>query len=452
MSARRPARLALAWILASCAVAACAARHTDEEVDDGVDDSAPAQPVSGDAGATDSSPKEAAAPPSKPPRQDASAPPQKEAGAQDAAVPDLFDPATIPEFELSFDAAALAVLSSTAEADRETWVHGTLKFGSMTFADVGVRRKGSVTFRALPQKASFKVKLNKYVKGQKLYGLESLTLNNQIGSYTYVTERISYYFFRSLGLPAQRANTAKVKINGEDYGIYLNVETPDEEFLARVFGAKAKTLYEANWGSEWLPGKEPGFEIDVEDPLAPVGTRPDLTALFDSVQAATDANLLADVAAHLHTTQWLQFSAAEGVAAQWDGYGYGIPGSHNYFMAGDVDGKFSLVPWSLDSSLYEGEGPIDMNAPLNQTLLTRCKQSVTCWALFKTEAKTVIDTFEQLDLVTLAKAWHNQIDALVRADPKREAPIAYYEQRTTSLYDWLAARPAIARAQLGIGP
>jgi hypothetical protein len=420
----------------------------DEELDA---ESVPSEPAAEDAG-IETGPDAAPPKPANPPRQDASAPPTKDAGAVDAAFPDLYDPATIPEFELSFDAAALAILSSTAEADRETWVHGTLKFGSMTFSDVGVRRKGSRTFRALPQKASFKVKLNKYVKGQKLYGLEELTLNNQISSYTFVTERLTYHFFRALGLPAQRANTAKVKINGEDFGIYLNLETPDEQFLERVFGAKAKTLYESNWGSDWLPGHEAGFEIDVEDPAAPVGTKPDLTALFQKVQSATDANLLADVAPRLHTTAWLRFSAAEGVVAQWDGYGFAKAGAHNYFLAGDTDGKFSLVPWSTDTTLHEGEGPVDMTMPLNITLLTRCKQSVTCWATYKTEAAKVIDTFEQLDLVALAKVWHAQVDPLVRADPKREASIGYYEQRTTALYAWLAARPGIVRTQLGIGP
>jgi hypothetical protein len=445
-------RLAFAWILAASAVIACQREMAeDEEVKDEATPSQPSPSGDGDngVGSNDASTSTQ----SNPPRQDASAPPpKKDAGAADAAVPDLYDPATIPEFELTFDAAAMAILSSTAEADRETWVHGTLKYGSMTFADVGVRRKGSFTFRALPNKASLKVKLNKYVKGQKLYGLENLTFNNQIGSYTFITERLVYHTFRSLGMPAQRSNTAKVKINGEDYGIYLNLETPDEEFLERVFGAKGKTLYECNWGSEWTPGMERGFEIDVEDPLAPVGTMPDLSALFKVVQSARVEEVLTDVSPKLHTTQWLRFSAIEGLVAHWDGYAFGIPGSHNYFMAGDTDGKFSLIPWSADSTMYEGEGPIDTSQPLNQTLLTRCKQSTSCWTTYKTEMKWVVDEFEKLDLLSLAKAWHAQIDALVRTDPKREANIPYYEQRTTALYDFIQKRPAIVRTQLGIGP
>lgn len=364
--------------------------------------------------------------------------------------PDLFDPDTLPHFELGFDAQALAVLSSVAPEDKETWVHASFKMGSITFADVGVRRKGSSTFRALPQKASFKVKLNKYVKGQKVYGLTDLTLNNQVSSGNFLSERLAYHVFRSLGLPAPRANSARVSINGEDYGLYLNVETPDSKFLERVFGAKASTLYEAMPRSVWLPGGESGFEIDVEDPNAPAGATPDLTALFLSVAAAKDATLLADVSAHLDTKSWLRFSAAEAMVSHWDGYAYSHGSSKNYFLAGDTDGKFSLVPWSTDLTFPVEQTRVDAAAPTNATLLARCKQAPTCWSAYQAEASAVVTEFEKLALLPLAKKWHAQIDDLVQADPKRETSLSWYQERTRGLYEYLQTRPAVVRAQLGI--
>lgn len=381
-------------------------------------------------------------------------PPKKvatDASSDETPQPDLYDPATIPEIELTLDAAAMAVLSNPDIATKQTWVHGSFKMGTITFADVGVRRKGSATFRALPQKASLKVKFNKWVSGQKLYGLTELTLNNMLTNTTYIAERLAFHVFRSLGLPASRANTAHVKINGADYGIYANIETPDKTFLARVFGAKAKTLYEVpDWGSAWVPGCEPGLEIDVADPNAAPGTLPDATALFQAVQAASDANLIADVANHLHTTEWLRFSAAEAILGDWDGYAYGKFGSHNYFMAGDSDGKFSLIPWSVDSTLTDDEGVLDAATPLDATLLTRCKLGATCWSAYMSEVQSVVTAFEALDLVNLAKTWHGQIDTLVQTDPKREVPLEVYDANTQRLYAWLQARPAVVRTQLGL--
>jgi hypothetical protein len=379
------------------------------------------------------------------------APTDDSSGKPPAQLPDLYDPALVPHIELTFDAAAMAVLSNPDLATKETWVHGSFKMGAITFADVGVRRKGSSTYRVLPQKASLKIKLNKFVKGQKVYGLEELTLNNMVSNSVYVAERLGFYTFRSLGLPAQRANTAHLTINGEDYGIYANVETPDENFLARVFGGKANTLYEGNWCGSWRPGCERGFEIDVADPNVPEGTRPDLTLLFDSVGAANDATLLDDLAPHLHTKLWLRHAAAEALIGHRDGYAFGIFGSpHNYFLAGDTDGKFALVPWSVDLSFWETPGMRDAATPHPDTVLARCKLSVACWDAYKAEVKSVASAFESLDLVSVAKVWHAQIDQLVYDDPKREASIRRYKEKKQLLYTWLAARPDIVRGQLGL--
>ncbi len=426
-----------------CAVAAC-----------GSQDGAHGTAAGGNAGADDAGAGESAGVTAATPPDDIGAPDasgEQEEGADSGPQPDLYDPAIIPEIELTFDAAAMAVLSNPDIATKDTWVHGSFRMGAITFADVGVRRKGSATFRALPQKASLKVKLNKWVSGQKVHGLTELTLNNMVNNSTFIAERLAFHAFRSLGLPASRVNTAHLKINGEDYGIYANIETPDKKFLARVFGAKSKTLYEVpDYGSAWVPGCEPGLEIDVADPDAPPGTLPDATALLQAVEAASDATLIADVAAHLHTTEWLRFSAAEAVTGDWDGYAYGKFGSHNYFMAGDTDGKFSLIPWSLDSTFNDDEGVIDAATPLDVTLLTRCKLGASCWSAYKSEVQSVVTAFEALDLVSLAKSWHDQIDPLVRSDPKREVSVEYYDQRTLQLYDWIQARPALVRAQLGI--
>lgn len=362
---------------------------------------------------------------------------------------DVYDPDKVLTYELGFDAAALAVLQdpSTDEAVRKTWVHATFKAGDVTLADVGVRRKGESTYRYLPQKAAFKVRFDKYVKGQTFFGFTDLTLNNSLSDPTFLAERLSYHVFRSVGLPAQRAVSAQVKINGEPYGLYLNVETPNKQLLARLFGANAKTLYEVNWGSEWLPGVEAGFEEDVGD-----GTLADVEALLTAHAAAKTATLLSDMSGVLDTTEWLRFSATEAAVGHYDGYAFGIWGSHNYFMAGDVNGRFSLIPWSTDLTLSDRQTVVNAAQPLGAgggpTLLVRCKQSAACWSAYKAQVTSVLTAYEGLGLVALANTWHAQVHPLVLADPKREAPVSYYLSETANLYTWLGARPAVIRAQL----
>jgi len=436
----------LAGMLSStaCSDAVDPSREAAAAADEGLERSEPSEPS--EPGPTQPAPVSFDSASSLRPLAVPAPPPVPEGGAQQ---PDLYDPNTIPKFELTFDKSAMDVLERLTIDTKDTWVHGAFKYGGITFADVGVRGKGSHSFRVLPQKASLKVKFNKWVKGQKLYGLEELTLNNMVADRTALNQRLSYHVFRSLGLPAQKANTSQLVINGEDYGIYANVETPDENFLARVFGATAGSLYEVHDGPAWLPGTASRWETDVEAPGAPVGTRPDLDLLLEAVSAANDSTLLADLDSTLHTKQWLRFCAAEVVTGQHDGYAFNNH-SHNYFMAGDTSGKFSLVPWSLDSTLNEDADLLPASTPHPEVVLTRCSKSSICWNAYKAEMESVLKAYEALDLVTLATAWHAQIDALQKADPKREIEVSTYESHTKALYSWLAQRPSDIRGHLGL--
>src|SRR5687767_4580346 len=137
------------------AAAACGER-TDEArpqaAAESPGDPAAEQPTAVDESASidraSSSPLRSGARAPQPPDAPAPAPPPKPgAPPTKPPPPDLFDPDTIPHFELGFDAAAMAVLTSTAPADKEAWVHASFKMGSIQFDDVGVRRKGSSTFR-----------------------------------------------------------------------------------------------------------------------------------------------------------------------------------------------------------------------------------------------------------------------------------------------------------------
>ena len=168
---------------------------------------------------------------------------------------DVYDPAKVLVYELGFDDAALATLSSTStdEDDMKAWVHASFRCGSTSFQDVGVRRKGQSTFRALPRKAAFKIRFDRYVPGQTFAGFRDLTLNNSVSDPTFLAERLSYHVFRSVGLPAPRTASAQLTINGAPWGLYVNVETPNKQLNDRLFGARAGTLYEVNYGSQWLP-------------------------------------------------------------------------------------------------------------------------------------------------------------------------------------------------------
>jgi len=366
--------------------------------------------------------------------------------------PELYEADYIPEFELVVDAEAMAVLMDPSDATKKTWVHAAFTCEGETLADVGLRRKGESTYRVVPQKAAFKIKFNKWVGGQKFRGYKELTLNNMVDDATGLNERLAYALYAKLAVPAPKCNTATVTLNGESYGPYANVETPDTQFLKAYFGTNANTLYEVDWGSEWLPGSEDGMTVDVGS-----ATKVDLIALFAAVEAANDASLLADVKGHLDVDEWLKFCAIEAIIGARDNYAYGIWGSHNHFLAGGMDGLIRLIPWSQDLSFSDDNGIVDTSKPLpadpivgGETLLVRCKQSAACWNAFKSQVAAVLAAYQTMDINGLANKWHAQIDPLQSTDTKRESSLAFYQASVLALQAWIPARPQIVKTQLGM--
>jgi hypothetical protein len=118
------------------------------------------------------------------------------------------------------------------------YVHADLDIAGRTFRDVAVRYKGNGTYLSgrSSGKVSFKVDLNKYVKGQKLLGLSTLNFHNMIVDPGFMNEALAYRLYRDAGVPASRTAYVKVSVTvgtqpARDHGLFLLVENVDTNFI-----------------------------------------------------------------------------------------------------------------------------------------------------------------------------------------------------------------------------
>ena len=118
------------------------------------------------------------------------------------------------------------------------YVHADLEFAGRTFRDVAVRYKGNGTYLSGRSngKISFKVDLNKYVKGQKLLDLSTLNFHNMIVDPGFMNEALAYRLYRDAGVPASRTAYVKVSVTvgtqpTRDHGLFLLVENVDTNFI-----------------------------------------------------------------------------------------------------------------------------------------------------------------------------------------------------------------------------
>ncbi len=344
------------------------------------------------------------------------------ARADEAAV--LYDPAGVAEIDLTLsDEAREALL-----LDPRTYVAATLQLtvagSTLGPKQVQVKLKGHGSFRPLEGKAAFKVK---FAKTDRLLGLKSMTLNNLVQDRSMAHETLGYELLRAAGVPAPRTGFAYVRVNGQGYGLYLNLETYDDVSLPRLF-ATTGHLYEADEaGVDVTAGGAGAYEVDEGDE----DDRSDLEALIDAANAS-GSDWSAGMAGSADLDEMTRLWAAEQYLGHWDGYSVraGHKSPSNYYLHSDASGRFAMLASGLDQTFgrrvaFGGDGDGD------GLLIVRCLGDGSCLEAFRSSLGAVsaaaheIDLEARLDAVAAVVApWRPLPDLEHADDPAWEAAVA----------------------------
>ncbi len=328
--------------------------------------------------------------------------------AQSALADDaegLYDPGRVYVIELSLPEKSRNELAK----DRHKYQPGTFSLAESTDgtpAGVGdlsdpvsveVKLKGSASYRPLSEKSAFKIRF----PGAPFRGLRYMTLNNMVEDPSMIHETLAYTAFRGAGVPASRTGYAYVYVDGDDYGIHLNIETLDQIALEKRFGpfhADTQHLYEGEGGADVHPGLQWNFEVDEGDD----GDRGDLEELIDAVNSSGPLPWASRVASTVDLQEMTTMWAVEKYIGQWDGYAgkehSELP--NNYYLYSDAGGKFQMFPWGNDESWQAPYHlPFDGRAGL---LFDRCLDDGACLALYRQSVAAVRKAIVGMDLDSLA--------------------------------------------------
>lgn len=370
-----------------------------------------------------------------------------------AAEPDpaatLYASGTVVEIDLDLSQTAFEAL----EDEPDEYVPGdvTVRFtdgtpGGVTRVlptvhEVGIRLKGNVegSFRPIDDKAAFKLKFAEFVKGQKLLGLKKLTLNNMVQDPSMLHETLAYEAFRAAGVPAPRTGYAFVRVNGEDYGVYMDVETFDDVALKRLFGDfddEAQHLYEGEYGTDVTPGGAGAFEVDEGDDE----DLSDLEALIAAVNAPSpDFHTRVEGVADL--AEMRRMWGVEKYVGMWDGYaGTNFPKlPNNFFLYSDVAGRFQMFPWGTDQAW---EGPLDFDGDAG-LMFDECVVDTSCQSAYVDDLRALGGAIAGLELESLADCLTDRLAPWrgMEGPPFQEYEPAQIEQGLEDTYEVLEERP-----------
>ncbi len=274
---------------------------------------------------------------------------------------DLYDSRVLRTVFIQFENADWETeLSDFHNTDVE--VPATLTVDGKEYPHVGVHFRGMSSYMMVPagSKRSFNLALDLADPDQKLYGYKTLNLLNSNGDASMMSSLLYSQIAREF-IPAPKANFVQVVINGESWGVYVNVQQFNKDFL--------KENYPSTQGARWKvrgnPGADGGLRY-VGDDVAEYRSRyqikstdddkawKDLIALCKTIDQTPPVQLEAALTPILDIEGVLKFLALDCVLVNSDGY---WTRSSDYSLYQDETGKFHVVPHDMNEAFHSGGGP-----------------------------------------------------------------------------------------------
>ena len=315
------------------------------------------------------------------------------------------------------------------------------------YPEVGVHFRGTSSYFTVgSEKKSFNIAVDYGKDGQRLYGYKTLNLLNGHVDASFLREVLYNQISRDY-IPAMKTNLVKLVINGENWGVYINLQQYNKDFLAEWFGTKG--------GIRWKvgPGRGGALTYNGDDPAAYQETYQlktknvenpweALIALCKMLDATTsDAELIEKLPSLLNIDQVLWQLAVSNVFMDDDGY---IHKGGDYAIYQDVNGRFHLISHDNNESLRFGRSgrggpggggpggwswgdltdglvsPITHEDNAARPLIKRLLSNPEWRARYLAHVRTVMD--EWLDwnvLEPIIKEYQTLIDTEVQQDDKK---------------------------------
>lgn len=350
--------------------------------------------------------------------------------------------------------------------NNEEYIAGDFSFSKddklAKFDSIGIRIRGN-TSRRRPEgvkgeahnslnpdwhHASFSIKLNKFVKGQKMQGVEKMNLKWFKDDGMYVRELYCYDLFERFGVwtaPQSSYCRVSIKIREDSklvyYGVYQLLEPVDEEYLknrATKFPDSKGNLWKANYGADFVntDRSRMGLEnVTLTSTYTPVydlktndknleAAKDQLVEFMSSFKNKNGAEFQQWLITRLDVELFLKTYAVNVICGMWDDYWVN---SNNFYFYFDSAGKFYFIPYDYDNTLgtsflMKDSGRQDLLnwGNKNNNLVKKIIDIPEYQTLFKSYIKMLTDPKNKLFHVDASKQrilnWHKMIQNHITND------------------------------------
>ncbi len=255
----------------------------------------------------------------------------------------VYNPDQILEYH--FEVSNWSTLQNDCTYD--TYVEADMRCNDGPSIRVGMRHKRS----GGTAKPGFKVDVNHVVVDQAFNGLKKMSFENGIGSSqtcgggdgggagALMTEYLGWRIHVLGGEITGRAAFARVYVNGDYIGAYVNVEQPDKVFLKKRLGDNDGWLYKVSGGDDGYKTNE-GMANPYEAYFC----------FFKKNPCPVPGDIESTLPDKLDIQQLLKVGAANALIANHDAIMLKL---NNYYSYDYASGPRAYFPWDLDSTMAD---------------------------------------------------------------------------------------------------
>ncbi|HEX2731638.1 MAG TPA: CotH kinase family protein [Polyangiaceae bacterium] len=273
-------------------------------------------------------------------------------------------PSSLPTLEITIDDTALQSL------DRDPWhaadVAGQFTDETGTRFSVQLNYRGAYALQNLiqggkPGERNWKVK---FAKDQPYLGRREWNFNRE----PHLRQKLSYDLMKFAGVRVPSAQHVLLRVNGQDFGLYLRFEDPDNKaWLKEVFGSAAGDLYKAatDFPNETkyfalltkLGAADSDYYLHYNKKLnndgALAGDYSQLRDFIDGLNDTSDDRLDAWFSDNFDTEKFIDYLVVSNFVSNWDSY---PQRPKNYWLyASPVTGRWIFLPWDMDATFQSGQ-------------------------------------------------------------------------------------------------
>lgn len=267
----------------------------------------------------------------------------------------FYDTDKVQEINLTFEEDNWAYLLDSLRMNGNGLLLGTAEINGQEYKNVGVRYRGSKSFKPGGKHNALYIKLNYINKKQNIDGHTVIKLSNAKRDPSLVREVLAYEIARDY-MPAPQANYANIGVNGSNYGLFVNLQAVDGKFLKDYFGNTEGAFFKVN------------NDADIDEPA---GCKQNIFGSleydesvkcylnnFEMYSETGWDDLIAmsrtlnenpgEVGSALHIDNVLWMLAFNNLIVNLDSYTG--KNSTNFYLYQDKEGRFSPIVWDMNLS------------------------------------------------------------------------------------------------------